>query len=124
MTRRSLCILLATSFILACAGLAPAAADGLKARMKARLPKIQRLKAQGVIGEGSDGYLHLRRPDPQAKALVEAENRDRNTVYALIAKKTNAPADLVARRRAAQLFSQAAPGHWLRRDDGSWFQKR
>jgi len=95
----------------------------VKARMTQRLSTLDRLKASGVIGENNRGLLELRGGDADAGDAVAAENRDRNMVYAAIAKQTGTSADQVARARARQIAAGSARGVWLQKDDGSWYRK-
>ncbi|MEW6290626.1 MAG: YdbL family protein [Thermodesulfobacteriota bacterium] len=97
--------------------------DEIKDRMKARLPALAALKAQGVIGENKSGYLEFRKADNSRAALVNEENDDRRKVYAAIAKQQGADADLVGSRRALQIAGQASSGTWLQKPDGTWYQK-
>jgi len=95
----------------------------VKARMSQRIAQIDQLKSSGAIGENNRGLLELRGGGGEAGAVVAAENRDRATVYAQIAKQTGASADQVGRKRAQQIASGSAPGVWLQKDDGSWYKK-
>ncbi|MEW6221580.1 MAG: YdbL family protein [Thermodesulfobacteriota bacterium] len=104
---------------------APAwARDGIKERMRERLPAISALKAQGIIGESSQGFLdYLGNARPQ-EDLVRAENADRQTVYSAIARESGTTPELVGQRRARQLWQRARPGEWLQGPDGRWQEKR
>ena len=97
--------------------------QSVKSRMLDRKPAIDTLKGQGLIGEGSDGYLHMRQANAGAQNVLNAENADRRTVYAAIAKSQGANVATVASRRALQLAEIASPGHWLQKPDGSWYKK-
>lgn len=99
-----------------------ALAGGIKERMAARAPAIVALKDQGVVGENNQGFLEFRGTKQQAD-LVAAENKDRATVYAAIAKKTGTTPKLVGQRRAGKLAAKAHSGNWLQAPDGSWYQK-
>lgn len=96
--------------------------EEIKARMLDRKPTIDALKASGAIGEGNDGYLHLRQKAADAKT-VNAENADRKTVNSMIAKKEGTSVEQVSKTAAKRLQDFAAPGHWVQKDDGSWQQK-
>ena len=101
----------------------PAFAEGIKARMKNRLPVIKELKAQGIVGEDSNGYLQFV-GDKQAKPdIVAAENKDRKTVYAAIAKQQGTTAELVGQRRALQIAKRANKGDWVKDKNGKWIKK-
>jgi uncharacterized protein YdbL (DUF1318 family) len=97
--------------------------DNIKSHMKARLPALTALKAQGIIGENKSGYLEFRKADNSQEALIKEENEDRRTVYAAIAKQQGADMQLVGSRRALQIAGQAAAGTWLQKPDGIWYQK-
>lgn len=95
----------------------------IKARMKARLPAIVQLKAAGIVGETNQGLLAFVGVEKQQPDLVAAENEDRKTVYAAIAKQQGTTADVVAKRRALQNAERARPGEWLQDAAGKWYQK-
>lgn len=99
-------------------------AQDTRARMKQRIPQIAELKKSGVIGEDSKGYLAFvnGRGNPQADAVVKAENADRKTVYAYIAKKENVSVDVVASQRAAKLAQIAKSGEYIQKN-GKWVRK-
>jgi len=99
-------------------------AASLKERMLARVPAINALKDQGLVGENNQGYLEYRtgkQPNPE---LIQQENNDRRSVYAAIAQQQGVDAALVGQRRAAQIAEIGSPGHWFKKPDGSWYQKK
>lgn len=102
---------------------APAFAEGIKARMKSRLPKIVQLKEKGIVGETHDGFLAFVGAKKVEEALVAAENEDRQKVYQAIAKQQGTTATLVGQRRALQIAEKAKPGEWLQDAGGKWYQK-
>ena len=102
---------------------APAFCADIKARMKDRLPRIIELKAAGIVGETNQGFLAFIGGDQSEKALVDAENQDRQLVYGAIAKQQGTTADVVGRRRALQITENAKPGEWLQDAGGKWVQK-
>ncbi len=97
--------------------------EGIKERMKARVPAIIALKNRGIIGEGYDGFLHFVGASREGKDIVNAENRDRRTVYEAVAARQSTTVQVVGRRRALQLVKIASPGHYLQKPDGSWYRK-
>lgn len=99
-----------------------AAAD-IKARMKARLPQIVALKAEGILGEDNRGFLAFVGDAKKDEAVVAAENKDRQKVYAAIAKQQGVSAASVGQRRALQIASKAKPGEWLQDESGKWYRK-
>ncbi|MEE8399696.1 MAG: YdbL family protein [Desulfobacterales bacterium] len=98
-------------------------AEDIKSRMKARKPTISALKAQGIIGENSQGYLeYVGTSDAKAEA-VASENSDRKKVYAAIARQQGVTAALVGKQRAMQIEKKSNPGMWFRDQSGKWHQK-
>jgi uncharacterized protein YdbL (DUF1318 family) len=98
-------------------------ADDIKTRMKKRLPVIKELKAKGIVGEDNQGYLFVGAKKEKAD-VIAAENKDRKTVYAAIAKQQGTTAELVGKRRALQIAKKAAPGEWVKNASGKWIQKK
>ena len=111
--------LIITSLLLSTGSLA----GSLKEEMRARQPKINRLKADGIIGENNRGHLEYRGDEEPRKGLIEAENQDRDTVYRAIAQQQNTDSDNVGRRRAAQIADRAPAGTWLQNNQGEWYRK-
>jgi uncharacterized protein YdbL (DUF1318 family) len=103
--------------------LAPAQAQGIKERMKQRLPVIVELKTRGIVGENNQGYLAFVTGKKSHEALVRAENQDRKSIYAYIAKQQKVPLSLVEKRRAITLAQRARPGEFIQKPDGSWIKK-
>ena len=99
-------------------------ADDIKARMKKRLPIIKDLKIQGIVGEDNKGYLQFVGGKKAKGDVIAAENKDRKTVYAAIAKQQGTTAELVGNRRALQIAKKASPGEWLQDASGKWYQKK
>jgi len=95
----------------------------IKAQMVERKPAIDALKSRGVIGEGNDGYLHIRQKEAGADKVVNAENADRRTVNSMIARKEGSSVEQVSKAAAKRLRDYAAPGNWVQKDDGSWQKK-
>lgn len=93
----------------------------VRARMEQRLPQIDSLKASGALGENNRGLLEAR--SGEGGSVAAAENRDREAVYAELAKRTGATADSVGRARAKQIAANSAAGVWLQRESGEWYQK-
>ncbi len=121
-----------TRFLLVCAALftlaAPLTAQAqsareLQARMAQRLPQIDELKAAGALGENNRGYLEVREAKDNAAALAADENRDREAVYALIARETGSSAENVGRARAKQIAAQSRSGVWVQDESGAWRKK-
>ncbi len=115
--------LLATLCLLTISAFAENAAD-IRRRMEQRLPQIDSLKAQESLGENNRGLLEARGSGgAEAGGVVSDENRDREAVYALIAKETGATPDSVGRARAKQIASNSRSGVWVQDDSGAWKKK-
>lgn len=99
-------------------------ADDIKTRMKQRLPVIIELKAKGIVGENNAGYLEFIGAKREKADVVAAENQDRKTVYAAIAKQQGTTTELVGKRRALQIANKANPGEWVQDASGKWIQKK
>lgn len=99
-----------------------ASAEGVKERMLNRVPALNALKADGVIGENNIGLLEYRGAELGLE-VVASENQDRLMVYKAIAQKTGTTLDLVGQRRAVQIAESAPPGTWLQDSGGKWYQK-
>lgn len=104
----------------------------LTASMEARHAQLAPYYASGAIGMGRDGRLVIRDlsavPLPQRgrlKQLVAAENRDRDALYAEIARANGHPeweADI--RSTFARRFVANAPaGWWFQDETGAWRRK-
>lgn len=98
-------------------------ADGIKNRMMARLPAINELKAQGIVGENNQGYLEFRTADRSQAKVVDAENTDRRAVYEAIASRQNTNPEFVGQTRAAQIAPTQAAGTWIQDSGGNWSKK-
>lgn len=119
-----LCSLVALLIFVVPAGLLVAQDLGaIKSRMAQRLPQLDELKAKGAIGENNRGLVEARGADAAAGAVISAENADRETVYAALAKNAGSTADQVGRARAKQIFAGSAAGVWVQREDGNWQKK-
>ena len=99
-------------------------AGELRSRMAARLSAIDDLKAKGAIGENNRGMVEVRDAAAStASAVVADENRDREAVYAIIAKETGASPDSVGRARAKQIAGNSRSGVWVQDESGAWKKK-
>ncbi|NDH00292.1 MAG: DUF1318 domain-containing protein [Opitutae bacterium] len=67
-------------------------------RMKARLSDVVAAKDAGTVGEGVDGYLHLRSSsNSTAQKLVAAENADRKELFQKLSAKTGGDVSFLSR---------------------------
>ena len=93
-------------------------------RMQERLPEIDRLLQESLVGEGNRGILEARAELSEEQArLVAAENQDRIAVYRAIANRAGQSIEEVARQRALQIRTRASPGIWLQSPEGEWYRK-
>lgn len=117
-------VLLLGFCLLVASSLALAGEAEIKARMLERLPVINDYKAQGIVGEDNQGFLHVMGIAGEWSDVVAAENEDRKIVYQAIARKTGAVVEIVGLRRALQIRESALPGTWIQADDGKWMKKK
>ena len=124
MNRNSL-IRLSVAFIVlfVLVSVANAFAEGVKARMQARLPAIVALKAEGIIGEDNKGFVAFVGSARKNVDIVAGENEDRRQVYAAIARQQGTTIERVGELRARQIAEKASPGEWLQNEKGAWLQK-
>jgi uncharacterized protein YdbL (DUF1318 family) len=103
--------------------------DSIKQRSNAIKPYMDR----GNIGIGQDGLLRIRSTDAlnlkeraETQQLVEAENRDRETLYGEIAKANNISKENLPKVKsifAKTWIDQAQPGWWIQDGQGNWKKK-
>lgn len=98
-------------------------AGSLKDRMAARIPTINSLKAQGLVGENNAGYLEYRTGNKPKQALIKDENNDRKTVYKAIGKREGVSPSLVGQRRAKMISDKGKGGYWYQDANGKWHKK-
>ncbi len=122
--RKRMCVTLNVCLILAVVltGTGSFAGD-IKARMRARIPAIDALKVQGIIGEDNRGFLSFVGERRAEETVVAAENKDRDTIYRGIARQTETSADVVGNLRAIQIAQKGKSGHWFQDPDGRWYKK-
>jgi uncharacterized protein YdbL (DUF1318 family) len=95
----------------------------LQKRFKERFPQLRQLKADGVIGEASEGYVDfVDKKDSKAATVVEEENADRKALYKLLAEKEGTTPDKVAEVAGARALKKAKPGEYIKQG-GKWTKK-
>jgi len=111
--------------VFVCVPLVHADADAAQARIAERISEIDALKTAGLVGEDNKGYLAARGDlDNRQRQLMRDDNADRKIIYEAIASRVeNSNAEAVGRQRARRIRESAAPGVWLQRPDGAWYQK-
>lgn len=105
--------------------------NAIKQSMQARHAQLAPLYASGAIGLSADGFVSLRDagavPLAQrqaANALVAAENKDRNALYAEIANANGHPEwQAEIRSTFAQRWIQRAQPGWWVQSGGGWTRK-
>jgi uncharacterized protein len=96
----------------------------IRDRMAARLPAIDQLKSEQLVGENNQAYLTVLAPLDEAKTnLIQEENADRRVVYSMLARQAGAPIEVVQQRRAEQLREIAKPGTRVQLPNGDWTTK-
>lgn len=82
-------------------------------------------KAQGLIGERSNGYLGIvvSRPDPAIRVLVEDINRKRRAAYQGRAQKAGVNLKVIELRIGERLRDRASAGQFVQGPNGQWQQK-
>jgi uncharacterized protein YdbL (DUF1318 family) len=101
--------------------------DELQERFKDRLPDIRDAKADGDVGETTEGVLEAvdgKDLDGDVRKLVDEENADRLELYKLIAAKEKTSPEKVAERNAARNFRNAKSGEYLKTPEGKWKRKK
>lgn len=118
------------SFVVACFCVSVAtvfaeeSAGEIRRRMEQRLASIDALKAQDAVGENNRGFLEAPPAGkPGGESVIAEENRDREAVYALIAKQTGASVEAVGKARARKIAANTHPGVWLQDESGQWKKK-
>jgi uncharacterized protein len=104
----------------------------LKDSIKQRSEAIKPFMDRGNVGIGQDSLLTIRNNDglnlkerADVKQLVDAENRDRESLYAEIAKANNIANESIPKIKsifAKSWIEQARPGWWVQ-DQGGWRRK-
>jgi uncharacterized protein YdbL (DUF1318 family) len=103
--------------------------DSIKERSAAIMPFMDR----GNIGIAQDGLLAIRGTDglnlkerAETKQLVDAENRDRENLYAEIAKAIGIQKESIPKIKnifAKSWLDQARAGWWIQDGQGNWKRK-
>jgi uncharacterized protein YdbL (DUF1318 family) len=105
----------------------------LKESIKNRSESIKPFMDRGNVGITRDGLLTIRTTDglnlkerAEIQQLVEAENRDRETLYLEIAKANNISRESVPKIKsifAKSWIEQARSGWWIQDGSGAWKKK-
>jgi len=104
----------------------------LKDSIRKRSDAIKPYMDRGNIGIAQDGLLAIRSADglnlkerAEANQLIDAENKDREALYAEIAKANGIPKENIPKIKsifAKSWIDQAQPGWWIQ-SNGNWQKK-
>jgi len=105
----------------------------LKKSIKERFSQLEPFFNGGNIGEGNDGFIHIREEEglslkdkASLRKLVKEENNDRKALYQEVARALNISENQVKRIQeifAKSWISKSNPGWWIQREDGEWIRK-
>lgn len=105
-------------------GLSAQSAAEIQQNIKERLPQIDAMKLQGVIGENNHGYVETRNTvSPEQRKLIAEENADRKKLYNIVARRAGVEIKEVEMNRSAQIRLRSPAGIWLQDEEGNWFKK-
>jgi uncharacterized protein YdbL (DUF1318 family) len=82
-------------------------------------------KAQGLMGEQSNGYLGIvtTKPTQDLKALVAQINNKRRAAYAKGATKAGVERSVFELRMGQRLQERSPAGHYIQLQNGKWKKK-
>jgi uncharacterized protein len=97
------------------------------AQRTARYATLEVHKHAGYVGEGLHGQVEQRGGGHDVGTIVQAENRDRATIYQAIVTQNGLPAEAIETVR--QVFGEeqrdrAKPGQLIQQPNGSWSKKQ
>lgn len=102
--------------------------EEIKERMKKRFPEIQKLKKENKIGETYLGLVEIisdkDTAETEIRLVVDAENRDREMLYELIAKAQKTTPEVVAKTNALRIFRKASLKAMFKNKDDAWREKK
>jgi len=93
--------------------------------MKGRLSSLVEAKDQGLVGEGTDGFVYVRNSESEkVKKMVSDENEDRKLLFKSMSLKTGGTVDDVAKKFSMAIVKKSKKGHWFRKSSGEWMQRK
>lgn len=105
----------------------------LKQSIKERFPMLKAFFNGGNIGEGNDGFVHIRNEEglplkdkASLRKLVKEENSDREALYLEVARALDISTDQVERIQkifAKSWIEKSEPGWWVQKENGQWIKK-
>lgn len=87
---------------------------------------VNQAKADGIIGEMSDGYVGVRLQDratPAIRAAMSEMNAGRAELYRQAGQTAGTTAAAAGASSYQQRFSSIPAGQWYRDDAGTWHQR-
>ncbi|RMF87209.1 MAG: DUF1318 domain-containing protein [Nitrospinota bacterium] len=124
---------LPTAFAAVNVNLTTPAIRKLESSLKKRFPQLRPYFDRGVLGETNNGLVEIRslsglplREQGKVRRLVKEENRDRQALYAELAKANNLSPATIPKIQAifAESWQKAAEsGWWIQTRDGKWIKK-
>ena len=88
-----------------------------------RFSPLKAYKAQGLIGEDNEGHVAKLGGGDEVQSLVDAENRDRETIYQSKLKEKGLPPESIGVIRstfAQEQRERAEPGEKIQQPSGDW----
>jgi len=122
MTTRQPIFYILTAILLFWSGLAFAQTGAeIQERMRDRLPQIDAMKREQLVGENNRGFLEARGGlSAEQQQVVREENDDRRRAYAAVAAQTRATPEQVGAVRARQIAARSARGVLIQNEQGEW----
>lgn len=112
------------SFLAGTAFVSAQSPEEIQRSLKERLPKVDSLKLEGLVGENNSGYLEPRESvDLETRKLIAEENSDRKKLYEIAARRTGTSLAEVEKTRAQLIRERSPRGIWLEDPAGKWFKK-
>ncbi|MCZ6673031.1 MAG: DUF1318 domain-containing protein [Verrucomicrobia bacterium] len=114
-----------TCFLLSAAQTFALDEASLKKSIMQRVSSIDKLKLASKVGENNVGILTQRAAlSADETTLMNAENKDRRALYAILAKRLKISVKVVGQGRAEELRKKSASGVWLQDISGKWYQQK
>lgn len=84
---------------------------------------LQQAKAQGIVGEQTNGYLGAVVDSAEARRIVSEVNAKRKTLYMKLAKKNKVDLIAVEVLAGKKAIEKTASGHYIQNSAGKWVKK-
>lgn len=86
---------------------------------------LDQAKAQGLVGENSQGYLASvsTNTNSEVRALINSINSQRKAAYIQKAAKAGVSVEIIAKRVSQRLYKKAPSGSYLMNNSGKWYRK-